>query len=102
MDEMLDVLINQQNLFDARSQYALSKYNFLQARLELDRSAGVLSIDDVKDVNRMLTVDADARLESEAQADTVPVPPVPTTETAPQSPGAPTPAPTGSTPPPTP
>jgi outer membrane protein len=59
---VLDVLINQQNLFDARQAYALSKYNYLQNRLLLDQAAGSLDIDDVQDVNRLLTADANAQL----------------------------------------
>src|SRR3546814_4214885 len=55
---VLDVLINQQNLFNARQAYAIAKYNYLQNRLLLDQSAGSLDIDDVQDVNRLLTVDA--------------------------------------------
>ena len=39
---VLDVLINQQNLFDAQQLYSLAKYNFLQNRLLLDQSAGTL------------------------------------------------------------
>ena len=54
---VVDVLINQQNLFNAQQAYALSKYTFLQSRLLLDQSAGTLDVDDVQDVNRMLTVD---------------------------------------------
>jgi outer membrane protein len=54
---VVDVLINQQNLFNAQQAYALAKYNFLQARLVLDQAAGTLDVDDVQDVNRMLTVD---------------------------------------------
>src|SRR3546814_9698306 len=35
---VLDVLINQQNLFNARQAYAIAKYNYLQHRL-LDRQS---------------------------------------------------------------
>lgn len=70
---VLDVLINQQNLFNARQAYAIAKYNYLQNRLLLDQSAGSLDITDVQDVNRLLTVDAEAQLSSDA--DTPPVPP---------------------------
>jgi outer membrane protein len=59
---VLDVLINQQNLFNARQAYAIAKYNYLQNRLLLDQSAGSLDIEDVQDVNRLLTVDANAQL----------------------------------------
>jgi outer membrane protein len=59
---VLDVLINQQTLFDAQQLYAVSKYNYLQNRLLLEQSAGTLDGSDVQDVNRLLTVDADAQL----------------------------------------
>ena len=62
---VIDVLINQQNLFDAQRQYSLAKYNFLQNRLLLEQAAGTLDIEDVRDVNRLLTVDADAQLQSD-------------------------------------
>jgi outer membrane protein len=54
---VLDVLNNQQTLFNAEREYALARYNFLQNRLQLEQAAGTLDIDDVQDVNRMLTVD---------------------------------------------
>ena len=63
---VLDVLINQQNLFNARQAYAIAKYNYLQNRLLLDQSTGSLDISDVQDVNRLLTVDAEAQLSSGA------------------------------------
>lgn len=58
---VLDVLLNQQTLFDAEREYALSRYNFLQNRLLLEQAAGTLDVEDVQDVNRLLTVDAGAR-----------------------------------------
>ena len=54
---VLDVLINQRNLFQAQQAYALSRYNFLQSRLNLEQAAGTLDVDDVQDINRLLTVD---------------------------------------------
>ncbi|HTM71396.1 MAG TPA: TolC family outer membrane protein [Luteimonas sp.] len=65
---VIDVLINQQKLFDAQRQYALAKYNFLQNRLLLEQAAGTLDVDDVADVNRMLTADANAQLSQEDRA----------------------------------
>jgi len=59
---VIDVLLNQQNLFDAQRAYALAKYNYLQNRLLLEQAAGTLDVADVQDVNRLLTVDADAQL----------------------------------------
>ena len=55
---VVDVLINQQNLFNAEQQYALARYNFLQNRLLLAQAAGTLGIDDVQEINRLLTVEA--------------------------------------------
>ncbi len=59
---VLDVLTNQQTLFNAEREYALARYNFLQNRLLLEQAAGTLDIADVQDINRLLTVDADAQL----------------------------------------
>lgn len=58
---VLDVLNNQQTLFNAEREYAVSRYNFLQNRLLLEQAAGTLDIDDLQDVNRLLTVDATAK-----------------------------------------
>ena len=59
---VLDVLNNQQTLFRAQLDYAQARYNFLQNRLLLEQAAGTLDIGDVQDVNRLLTVNADAQL----------------------------------------
>ena len=59
---VLDVLNNQQNLFNAEREFALARYNFLQNRLLLEQAAGTLDIADVQDINRLLTVDAEAQL----------------------------------------
>lgn len=58
---VLDVLNNQQTLFNAEREYALSRYNFLQNRLQLEQAAGTLDIDDLQDVNRLLTVEGAAK-----------------------------------------
>lgn len=57
---VLDVLNNQRTLFAAQLDYATAKYNFLRSRLGLEQAAGTLDIDDVQEVNRMLTIDAPA------------------------------------------
>ena len=59
---VIDVLINQQSLFNAQREFALARYNFLQNRLLLEQAAGTLDINDVEDINRLLTVDAEAQL----------------------------------------
>ncbi|MFC5571515.1 TolC family outer membrane protein [Lysobacter yangpyeongensis] len=61
---VLDVLTNQRNLFTAQQAYAQAKYNFLQNRLLLEQAAGTLDIDDVQDINRLLTVDTEANLQT--------------------------------------
>jgi outer membrane protein len=64
---VLDVLNNQQNLFRAQLVYAQTKYNFLQARLLLEQAAGTLDVDDVQEINRLLTVDTEASLQTPLQ-----------------------------------
>ena len=54
---VLDVLNNQQTLFNAEQEYARSRYNFLQNRLLLEQAAGTLDIDDVREINRLLTAE---------------------------------------------
>jgi outer membrane protein len=65
---VLDVLQNQRTLFAAQVEYASAKYNYLQNRLLLEQAAGSLDINDVQDINRLLTVDAEARLAPEPTA----------------------------------
>ncbi|HZH43849.1 MAG TPA: TolC family outer membrane protein [Lysobacter sp.] len=55
---VLDVLANQRNLFQAQQAYAQARYNYLQNRLLLEQAAGTLDVEDVQDVNRLLTADA--------------------------------------------
>src|SRR5690554_453027 len=60
---VVDVLINQQNLFNAESDLALARYRFLQSRLLLAQAAGTLDISDVQEINALLTVAAESHLE---------------------------------------
>jgi outer membrane protein len=55
---VLDVLNNQQTLFNAEQEYARTRYGFLQNRLLLEQAAGTLDIDDLRDINRLLTAEA--------------------------------------------
>ena len=59
---VLDVLNNQRTLLQAQQAYAQSKYNFLQNRLLLEQSAGSLDVNDVQEINRLLTADAATNL----------------------------------------
>jgi outer membrane protein len=54
---VIDVLINQQNLFAARQNYANARYNYLRSRLGLEQAAGTLDGATVQEINRLLTVD---------------------------------------------
>lgn len=71
---VIDVLINQQNLFSARQQYAFAKYNFLQSRLLLEQAAGTLDIGNLQDINRQLTVDVNSVGASTGTGETAPPP----------------------------
>jgi len=57
---VIDVLINQQNLFSARQAYAQARYNYLRNRFNLASVVGTLSAADVQDVNRLLSVEVNA------------------------------------------
>ncbi|NLW97898.1 MAG: TolC family outer membrane protein [Xanthomonadaceae bacterium] len=57
---VIDVLINQQNLFSARQEYAEARYNYLRNRLLLEQAAGTLDAGTVQELNRLLTQDVTA------------------------------------------
>jgi outer membrane protein len=68
---IVDVLIAQQQLFLARTDYARSRHAFLVNLLKLKQAAGVLEVSDLEEVNRVLVADADAELDaSDTQATT--------------------------------
>ncbi len=55
---VIDVLLNQQNLFNAQQSYAEAKYSYLQSHLVLRQAAGTLDVSDLQDINRLLTAPA--------------------------------------------
>jgi outer membrane protein len=59
---VLDVVQNQRTLFQAQVEYAQSRYNFLLNRLLLTQATGELDIEQLRRVNALLTVDAEAQL----------------------------------------
>lgn len=59
---IVDVLIAQQSLYLAQREYARARHAFLVNTLRLRQAAGVLELSDVQNVNRSLTVDAEAAL----------------------------------------
>ena len=64
---VLDVLVNQRNLFQSQQAFALARYNFLQSVLNLEQAAGTLDIDDVQRINRFLTVNVSAAVQQPTQ-----------------------------------
>jgi outer membrane protein len=61
---VVDVLLAQQTLFAAQTQFAQARHNFLVNELSLKQAAGNLSPDDIEAVNRLLTADAEATLDA--------------------------------------
>ena len=59
---IVDVLIAQQQLYLSQREYARARHAFLVNVLRLRQAAGVLELSDVQNVNRSLTVDAEAAL----------------------------------------
>jgi outer membrane protein len=59
---IVDVLIAQQQLFQAQRDYATARHAFLVNELKLKQAAGILSPTDLEAVNRSLVTDADAAL----------------------------------------
>jgi outer membrane protein len=57
---IVEVLINQQNLFAAQREYANARHSFLVNTLRLKQATGQISVDDLRAVDALLTVDADA------------------------------------------
>ena len=59
---IVDVLLSQQVLFQAQRDYSNARHNFLVNTLRLKQSAGVIGVDDMQQVNRLLVRDAEAAL----------------------------------------
>lgn len=60
---IVDVLIAQQQLFDAQRAFAFARHNYLVNQLRLRQAAGTLEASDLEQVNRYLVTNADATLE---------------------------------------
>ena len=63
---VLDVVQNQRTLFSAQVEYARAKYSFLLNRLLLGQATGDLGVDQLREVNQLLTVDAESQLSNDA------------------------------------
>jgi len=60
---IVDVLIAEQQLFQARTDYANARNTFMVNLLKLKQAAGILEVSDMEAVNRALVADADATLD---------------------------------------
>jgi len=60
---IVDVLIAQQQLFLARTEYSRSRHAYLVNELRLKQAAGILETSDLEATNRNLVVDANATLD---------------------------------------
>ena len=61
---VLDLVQNQRTLFSAQLAYAQARYNFLLSRLLLSQAVGDLDASELADINRLLTAQAEARLQT--------------------------------------
>jgi outer membrane protein len=61
---VVDVLLAQQTLFAAQTQFAQARHNFLVNELSLKQAAGSLTPADIEAVNRLLSADAEALLDA--------------------------------------
>ncbi len=61
---VVDVLLAQQTLFAAQTQFAQARHNFLVNELSLKQAAGSLAPSDIEAVNRLLSADAEAVLDA--------------------------------------
>ncbi len=60
---IVDVLIAQQQLFQAQREFAVARHAYLVNVLKLRQAAGIIVLADLQAVNAALTVDADAALD---------------------------------------
>ena len=74
---IVDVLINQQQLFSAQRDYARARNNFVVNGLLLRRAAGDIHADDLSAVNALLVSDAEAALDLPADASDTTMPGLP-------------------------
>ena len=74
---IVDVLINQQQLFSAQRDYARARNNFVVNGLLLRQAAGEIHADDLSAVNALLISDAEAALDQPADASDAAMPGLP-------------------------
>jgi outer membrane protein len=79
---IVDVLINEQQLFAAQRDYAHARNNFVVNELLLKQAAGNIQGSDVTAVNALLVSDAEAALDQPADASDATMPGLPTAPAA--------------------
>jgi outer membrane protein len=85
---IVDVLINEQQLFSAQRDYARARNNFVVNELLLKQAAGDIQGSDVTAVNGLLVSDAEAALDQPADASDIAMPGLPTDPTKASEPDA--------------
>ncbi len=60
---IVDVLLAQQQLFNAAREYSRSRHNYLVNTLRLKQATGSLDVADVESINRLLTADAEQKIQ---------------------------------------
>lgn len=59
---IIDVLLAQQQLFNAVREFSRSRHNYLVNTLRLKQASGSLAVSDVENINRLLTADAEQKI----------------------------------------
>lgn len=62
---IIDVLLAQQALYNAVREYSRSRHNYLVNTLKLKQADGSLEVSDVESINRLLTADAEQKIQQD-------------------------------------
>lgn len=69
---IVDVLLSQQQLFQAQRNYSQARHTFLVNGLRLRQAAGVVGVEDLQAVNALLVADAEAALDDSEDEEAAP------------------------------
>ena len=62
---IIDVLLAQQALYNAVREFSRSRHNYLVNTLRLKQADGSLTVGDIENINRLLTVDAEQKIKQD-------------------------------------
>ena len=62
---IIDVLLAQQALYNAVREFSRSRHNYLVNTLKLKQADGSLTVGDIENINRLLTVDAEQKIQQD-------------------------------------